>query len=277
MIFNYIHWNVNPELVNVFGISLRYYGLLFVAGIVASGIVLNELFKHKKIESDYLDKVVVYILAGVILGARLGHCFFYETAYYLQHPIEMLLPIQANPNGGYYFSGYQGLASHGAVIGLLISLIFYCRLNKQSYIGTFDLITIAAPLGGGFVRIANLMNSEIIGIPSTVPWAFVFEKIDQQPRHPAQLYEALAYFLIFIVLIILYKKMHNRVNKGFFVGVSLSLVFIARFFIEFIKERQSNFEENMILDMGQILSIPFIIAGLYFVYYGLRKASPINN
>ena len=271
MIFNYIHWNPDPEIINVFGISIRYYGLLFVGGLVLSIYILGWIFKRENIPAENLEKLSIYGMIGILVGARLGHCLFYEPSYYLSHPLEMILPIRFLQSGGIEFTGYQGLASHGGALGLIIALILYSRKTKHSMLDTIDLIAVVAALGSGFIRLANLMNSEIIGMPTTLSWGFIFERVDNIPRHPAQLYEAISYFLIFTVMIILYKTKREKLRYGFFFGLVLVLVFVARFFIEFIKERQVGFEENMTLDMGQILSIPYIIVGIGFMIYGLRR------
>jgi phosphatidylglycerol:prolipoprotein diacylglycerol transferase len=271
MIINYIHWNVDPEMANLFGISLRYYSLLFIGGILPCIIILNSIFKDEKISSEKLSKLTVYVMIGIFAGGRLGHCLFYETSYYLTHPFEMILPIAPTPDGGYEFSGYHGMASHGAVIGLIIALIIYSKKAKESIIKTIDLIAIVTPLEGFFIRLANLMNSEIIGTPTDLPWAFVFVRVDNIPRHPAQLYEAISYLIFFGLLIYLYKTKRDKLQNGFFFGLSVALSFTARFLIEFIKEKQEVFEAQMKLDMGQWLSIPFILAGLAFIIYGLKK------
>lgn len=277
MTSNYIYWNVNPEIINVFGISIRYYGLLFVGGLILCIYILGWIFGRENIPIELLEKLSIYGIIGIFIGARLGHCLFYEPSYYFAHPLEMILPIQPLPGGGYKFSGYQGLASHGGALGLIIALIIYSRKTKQPLIKTIDLISIVAPLGGCFIRLGNLMNSEIIGVPTTKPWAFVFAQVDNIPRHPAQLYEALSYLLIFVIMIMLYKYMRKKLQNGFFFGLSLTMIFVARFLIEFIKEKQVDFEENLTIDMGQILSIPYIIIGIGFITYGLIKTRKILN
>jgi len=265
---NNIHWSPDPEIVKIFGLSIRYYGLLFASGLVLSIYLLSRIFKMEHMASGNLEKLTTYGVVGIILGARLGHCLFYEPAYYLANPIEMVLPIKMLEEGGIRFTGYQGLASHGGALGLIIALILYARKTKQSLIATIDLIAVVAPFGGAFIRLANLMNSEIIGMPTTRPWGFIFERIDNVPRHPAQLYEAIAYFVIFAITFILYKTKRESLRNGFFFGLTLTLIFTARFFIEFVKERQVSFEANMPLDMGQILSIPYVIVGVGFIVYG---------
>jgi len=268
---DYINWNIDPEIINLFGISLRYYGVLFVSGLVLCVYILTWVFKKEGIPLANLDKLTIYGLIGIFVGARLGHCLFYEPSYYLSHPLEMVLPIAFPPDGGIKFIGYQGLASHGGVLGLLIALYFYSRKTKQSMIDIIDLIAVVAGLGFGFIRLGNFMNSEIIGIPTTQPWGVIFERVDNVPRHPAQLYEAIFYFIIFAIMMILYKKLRYRLKNGFFFGLATVLFVTARFIIEFIKENQVGFEDKMTLNMGQLLSIPFIIAGIGFIIYGLKK------
>jgi prolipoprotein diacylglyceryl transferase len=271
MIINYIHWNINPEIFNLFGISLRYYGILFVGGLILCVYILNWIFKKEGIPLDKLEKLSMYGVIGIFVGARLAHCLFYEPSYYLSHPLEIILPIQPTADGGYKFSGFQGLASHGGTLGLIIALIIYAKKTNESIIKTVDLLAIVAPLGACFIRLANLMNSEIIGIPTTVPWAFIFVREDNLPRHPAQLYEALAYLLIFGLMVYLYKTRRESLKNGFFFGLVITLIFVARFFIEFLKEKQVPFEEQMQFDMGQLLSIPFIVLGISFMIYGFTK------
>ena len=274
MLFDYIHWNIDPEIIHLFGITLRYYSLLFVGGLLLCIYILNWIFKQEHIPLMHLEKLAIYGLIGIVVGARLGHCLFYQPDYYLSHPLEMLLPIEITPDG-VKFTGYQGLASHGGTLGLFIAMIIYARKTKESFIKTIDLIAIVAPLGSCFIRVANLMNSEIIGNPTSVPWAFVFVRVDNVPRHPAQLYEAIAYLLIFGLLFYLYKTKRQKLQRGFFFGLTITLIFLARFFIEFVKETEVSFEQQMQLDMGQILSIPFIIVGIGFIIYGLRKTKKL--
>ena len=271
MIISYINWDINPEIVNIFGISLRYYGVLFVGGLVLCGYILNKVFIKENLSIDNLQKLAIYGMVGIFAGARLGHCLFYEPDYYLSHLLEMFLPIKANIEGGYRFVGYAGLASHGGAIGLIIAIVTYTIRTQENIIGTFDLIALVAPLGGCFIRLANLINSEIIGLPTSKPWGFVFKQVDLLPRHPAQLYEAITYLLIFGLFSYLYRFKHMRIGSGLFFGLCLVLIFTARFLIEFIKERQVEFEATMKFDMGQLLSIPFILTGVVFIFYGLSK------
>jgi len=278
MILYYIHWNPDPEIVNIFGVSIRYYGLLFVCGLILCIYILGWIFKKENIPSQNLEKLSIYGMIGILAGARLGHCLFYEPSYYLSHPLEMILPITFPPDGGIKFIGYQGLASHGGVLGLLIALYFYSRKTKHSMIDTIDLIAVVVGLSFGFIRLGNFMNSEIIGIPTTKPWGVIFERVDNVPRHPAQLYEAISYFIIFAIMMILYKKMRDRLKNGFFFGLATVLFVTTRFIIEFVKENQVGFEDRMTLNMGQLLSLPYIVVGIGFIIYGLRRTkSSANN
>ena len=269
-----INWNPDPELFRILGFPIRYYGLLWVAGLVLAYFVVRYQYRDKKIPEALFDPLFLYCFLGVLIGARLGHCLFYEPEYYLQNWntfIEMILPIRKIENVGWKLVGYSGLASHGGVLGMLIGFWFYCRKTKLKYIDVLDMIAVAAPLTSFFIRMANLMNSEIIGKATDVPWAFVFHRIDEVPRHPAQLYEALAYLLLFFVMVILYKKFSKKLKQGFFFGLCLAYIFTFRFFIEFLKENQVDFEAGMTLNMGQWLSVPLIIIGFYFMLRPVKK------
>ncbi len=271
MILSYIHWNVDPQIFKFAGITLQYYGILFVGGLILAVYLLKMIFTDNKIPLEHLEKLTWYCFLGIFVGARLGHCLFYEFDYYLAHPLEMILPISTNPEGGYVFSGYRGLASHGGTIGLIIALTCYSWKTKQNLIKALDFIAIVTPISAFFIRMGNLMNSEIIGKPTDVPWAFIFERVDNIPRHPAQLYEAIAYLTIFFINMFLYKQTKLLQNKGFFFGLTITLIFGFRFFIEFIKEREIEFDNFMNLDMGQVLSIPFVILGIGFIVYSFSQ------
>ncbi len=271
MILNYIHWNLDPEIINIFGFSLRYYSLLFVTGLLLTILTLKWIYKKEGLPSENLYKLTTYGIIGMIAGMRLGHCLFYEPSYYLAHPLEIILPVMFLEGGGFEFTGFQGLASHGGVLGFLIALYFYSRKTKQSMIYTLDLIAVAAGLLGAFIRLGNFMNSEIIGIPTTKSWGVIFERVDNVPRHPAQLYEAISYLIIFTIMIFLYNKMRDRFKNGFFFGLVLVLIFVARFLIEFVKENQVGFEDGMSFNMGQLLSLPYIFIGIGFMIYGLTR------
>ena len=268
----YINWNPDPVFLNIAGnFSIRYYGLLWVVGILLSYLMVRQQYIDRKIDEKKFDPLFFYCFFGMIIGARLGHCLFYEPEYYMNHVAEMFLPVKFLPDGGWKWIGYQGLASHGGTLCLIIALILYSRKYKIHIVDIFDIIAIATPICACCIRLANLMNSEIIGKPTDVPWAFIFERVDMLPRHPAQLYEAMAYFLFFIIMVVLYKKLKTY-KRGFFFGLVLTEIFVFRFFIEFLKEDQVAFEEGMTFNMGQLLSIPFVIIGIYFMcfYKGKR-------
>ncbi len=265
----YIHWNFDPQIIE--GLPFRYYGFLFIGGIGIALLVLGRIFKRESIPEQHLEKLWIYGLLGVFLGARLVHCVFYDPQYYMAHPLEILLPIKENYLGSYTFIGYRGLASHGGLLGLAVAMLFYIKKTGQKLLKTVDLLSIVIPLGGVFIRLANLVNSEILGVETTVPWAFVFEKIDFIPRHPAQLYEAVVYLLIFVIVFTAYLKVKIKTGTGFYFGISCSLAFIARFLIEFIKERQAHGVSDGLLSMGQWLSIPYILFGVAFIFISLRN------
>lgn len=259
-----ITWNPDIEVFSIFGISIRYYSILFVTGLILAYWVISKLYKDQKIPAEKFDPLFIYCLLGIVLGARLGHCLFYEPDYWLSHPVEMLLPIQI-VDGGIKWMGYQGLASHGGTLGLMFSLWLYARKTKLNFLSVVDNIAIATPIAACFIRLGNLMNSEIVGTVTNVPWAFIFPHEGMEPRHPAQLYEAIAYLLIFIVGLLLYKKYKTSLRPGFYFGYCLATIFTFRFFVEFIKASQEAYEDAMLLNMGQLLSIPFIVVGIYFM------------
>ena len=253
-----ITWDVNPEIFSLGPISVRWYGLLFASSFLIGFQIMTKIFeKENKSEKD-LDELLWLMLLGTVLGARLGHCLFYNPGYYLSNPLEILMVWKG------------GLASHGAIIGISIAMIIYSRKKVgQSFLWILDRVVITVALAGFFIRTGNLMNSEIIGKATDVPWAFQFVrayvKDPLTPRHPAQLYEALAYLTIFVILFLVYQKSYKKMKEGFLLGLFLVLVFSARFFMEFFKENQSAFEQGMLLNMGQILSIPVILWGIYLL------------
>ena len=263
---NYILWNPDVEAFHLFGFSVRWYSLCWLIGLVLAYFIVQRLYKQQKIKDELFDPLFLYCFFGILLGARLGHCLFYQPEYYLtswQHFIEMIVPIHFLPAGGWKFVGYEGLASHGGTIGLIVALYLYYRRTRLNLWQVLDNIAIATPITACFIRLGNLMNSEIIGKVTDVPWAFIFERVDKMPRHPGQLYEAIAYFVFFFVGVWLYRKRPQRVGTGFFFGLCLTLIFTFRFFIEYTKDIQVDFESGMPLNMGQILSLPFIAIGIY--------------
>ncbi|MCI6197348.1 MAG: prolipoprotein diacylglyceryl transferase [Prevotella sp.] len=257
----YINWN--PSLTTIFG--MRWYGLCWLLGLLGAYLIVKRLYKQQGIKAELFEPLFFYCFFGILIGARLGHCLFYQPDYYLtsfSHFVEMILPIHFLPNGGWKFTGYEGLASHGGTLGLMIALWIYVRKTKVGIWTVLDNVAIATPIAAFFIRIGNLMNSEIIGKVTDVPWAFVFERVDMMPRHPGQLYEAIAYAILLFIGFAVYKKYPQRVGTGFYFGLCLTYIFTARFFIEYTKEIQEEFEASLPLDMGQLLSIPFVIIGI---------------
>ncbi len=260
MHFLIVPWDVNPEIFRIGSFAVRWYGLLFASSFLFGYIIMNRIFKNENLGQEVLDRLTVYMAVGVILGARLGHCFFYEPEYYLSHPAEILK------------IWHGGLASHGAAIGILLALWLFVRKEKKDYTWVIDRIAIVVALSGFFIRMGNLMNSEIYGVETTVPWGFVFLRNGETvPKHPTQIYEGLAYLFIFSLLYRIYWRKKGEYIQGLLISLTLILVFTARFFIEFVKEDQVQFEASMKLNMGQLLSIPFIIAGFIWLYISLKQ------
>ena len=274
----FITWN--PSLT--IG-PFRWYSLCWLIGLALTYFVVRKLYKEQKIKDEYFDPLFIYCFLGILVGARLGHCLFYQPDYFLTSGkgfIEMLLPIHFLADGGWKFTGYEGLASHGGTLGLMIALWLYVRKTKLSIWTVLDNIAIATGTTACFIRLGNLMNSEIIGKVTDVPWAFIFERVDLMPRHPGQLYEAIAYGILFVIMWAIYKRssqhpspntQHPKVGSGWYFGFCLTYIFTFRFFIEYTKEIQEAFEATLPLDMGQILSIPFIIIGVVCMIRAKKK------
>lgn len=264
-LLNYIVWDPNIIAFHVGHFGVRWYSICWLIGLVLAFFIVKRLYKEQKIKDEYFDPLFIYCFVGILVGCRLGHCLFYQPDYFLSswdHVVEMVLPIHHMADGSWKYVGYEGLASHGGTLGLMIALYFYYRKTHVNLWVVLDDIAIATPTTACFIRLGNLMNSEIIGKVTDVPWAFIFEQVDQYPRHPGQLYEAIAYAIFFFVGWYIYRKKPQKVGTGFFFGLCLFLIFAARFFIEFTKDIQEPFEAGMALNMGQILSIPFVILGL---------------
>lgn len=269
MVLNYIHWNPSPEIFTIPGIDwpLRWYGLLWATALLASHFIMNRIYRTEGRTNKQLDTLTLYIILGTIIGARLGHCLFYGPLWdvydgqgnlieegYLSHPLNMLKVYEG------------GLASHGGALGIIIGALMYCRKEKENMLWLFDRLVVVVPLAAMFIRLGNLMNSEIIGKETTLPFGFIFEQIDMVPRHPAQLYEAIFCFFLFIVMYWLWKNKRDVLGKGFLLGLLCVALFTERFFDEFLKENQAAFENDLALNMGQILSIPFVLFGVYMMW-----------
>lgn len=285
----YILWNPDIVAFSLGPIEVRWYSLLWCIGLFAVYQLMHYLFKEQKLGEDKFEPMFVYCFLGILIGARLGHCLFYEPEYFLSHPVEMFLPIRKFADGEWHFTGYEGLASHGGTLGLMLAIILYCRKVKLNLMHVLDNVAIVTPICACAIRLGNLMNSEIIGRPTDVPWAFIFQRVDMQPRHPGQLYEALCYAVFFFIGWAIYRRSLGikgvnkdkkplfdiRVGSGFYFGLCIFLIFLSRIFIEFTKENQVDFESSMTFNMGQLLSVPFVFLGLYCMFGGkyCRKLS----
>jgi len=314
---NYILWNPDLVALQLGPLTIRWYSLCWLIGLALAYIYVKKLYKDQGIADDKFEPLFFYCFIGILVGARLGHCIFYQPDYFLASAkgvFEMFIPIKLLGNGigdsissgQWKFIGYEGLASHGGTLGLMLALWFYHRIEKISMWFMVDVIAIATPVTCTFIRLGNLMNSEIIGNPTNVPWAFIFERVDLVPRHPGQLYEAIAYAILVFIMLYIYKKTNSNsintttkrtdfstkqkdnksiatpiiknrlIGTGFFFGLCLLYIFTFRFFIEWTKEEQEAFEEGMMFNMGQLLSIPFIIVGAIFTWWGIKKYKEIK-
>ena len=267
----FITWNPDVTALDLGFFAIRWYSLFWAIGLVSVYLLMHRLYKQQKISEEKFEPMFMYCFLGILIGARLGHCLFYEPSYYLSHPVEMLLPFRDVPGKGWTFTGYEGLASHGGTLGLRIALWLYAKRVGLKFMHVLDNVAIVTPICACAIRLGNLMNSEIIGRPTDMPWAFIFERVDSLPRHPGQLYEAICYAIFFGIHWFFYRRYPQKVGSGFFFGLCLFLIFTSRIFIEYTKENQEAFEEGMLLNMGQLLSIPFVVLGLYCMYRGIRK------
>jgi phosphatidylglycerol:prolipoprotein diacylglycerol transferase len=248
-----IHWNVDPIIFSLGFLQLRWYSLGFLLGFSLGYHIMRKMCVWENKPIEHLDSLLVHLVIGTTVGARLGHCLFYDPAFYLSHPLEILKIWEG------------GLASHGGVSGVMIAVwLFKRRYPQYTLMWLYDRLIIPTVMTGGFIRLGNLMNSEILGKPTEGNWGVVFDRVDSFPRHPAMVYESLCYFLIFFLAYRMYLTYKQKMPAGLTFGFCLAGVFICRFVIEFFKENQSSFESQMTLNMGQLLSIPFVLVGAYF-------------
>ena len=266
----FIHWHVDPVLFHIGRLGIRWYSLLFVAGFIIGWYIFRWFFRREGVPEKLLDPLLYTLLISTIVGARLGHCLFYQPDYYLgswKGFLEIFQPWKG------------GLASHGGAIALLFGMWWYSNHYGKEYNFDFlwimDRLCITVAFAGCLIRCGNLFNSEIYGDVTSLPWGVIFDlRGETEPKHPTQIYEALSYLVLGIVLILIYAKKLDKVHRGFFFGVFLIGCFGMRFLIEFIKEPQVGFEETMTLDMGQLLSIPFIIAGICILILSAVRKVP---
>lgn len=262
-----IVWNADPEIFRIGGFALRYYSVLFLSGFILGYYIFRWFYKREQLPLEQLDTLFFVSLISALIGARLGHVIGYDLRYYLAHPWEILMTWKG------------GLASHGGAVGLLIGLWWYIRRYGRkygiSYLWLLDRFVITVTFAGACIRLGNLMNSEIYGDVTNLPWGFVFARNGELlPKHPTQLYEALSYLILGFVMVWLYKHRLPKLKQGTLFGIFLTFLFGARFVIEFIKEPQSDFEVDMLFNMGQLLSLPFIVAGIAIWIWSVRKGKP---
>jgi len=271
----FITWNPNPDIFTIPGIDwpVRWYGLSWALAFIGSHFVMNRVYRTEGRTEKQLDLLTLYIVLGTIIGARLGHCLFYGPLFdkvdaqtgavltegYLSHPLNMLKVYEG------------GLASHGGAIGIIIGMWLYCRKTKESWLWLFDRLIIVVPFAGMCIRLGNLINSEIIGTPTSLPWGFIFQQYDNTPRHPSQLYEAIYCLFLFIFFYRLWKHKRRQYGPGFMFGLFCVMLFVERFLVEFLKISQEKFEDSLPINMGQILSIPFIIIGVWMIINSKKK------
>ncbi len=280
-----INWNPNEVLLNLGPIQIRYYSLMFIIAFSLGYYILKKMYEDEKVPLEYLDSLFMYSVIATLLGARLGEVFFYNWEYYQDHLVEILLPIKEDPNSsilgfisGYKFTGFAGLASHGAAAGVIFAMYLHRRKHTyKSLLWILDRIVVPVAIGGAFVRLGNFFNSEIVGKYTNSDFGVVFQgRGDTLPRHPAQLYEAICYVILFVVLWHVFWKTNKKQKPGYLFGFFLIILWTIRFFVEFVKESQGGFEDKLgnILTTGQWLSIPFIIVGFYFMF---RKTNETNT
>lgn len=253
-------WNIDPILVDFGVLKIRWYGLMFASGFVGSFLTMQWIYQREGKNIEELDTLLWYMVIATIVGARLGHTLLYDPAYYLSHPLKILAIWEG------------GLASHGATLGIILALYLYRRKYGDSYFWLLDRVSIPTALAGALIRIGNFFNSEILGIPSEQPWAVVFARIDLLPRHPVQLYEAVCYLLIYLISLAIYKKQADK--AGFVFGCFISMLFSVRFFLEYFKTEQAMYDTGVMFTTGQLLSVPFVLAGIGCIVWALKNHQP---
>ena len=262
----FFHWNVDQEIVHFFGpFGLRWYSLMFLGGFMTGFHLLGRMFEKEGKSKELVEPLLYYLVFGTIIGARLGHCFFYDPGYYFSNPIRILKVWEG------------GLASHGGFTGVIIATYLFTRKFKEvTYFWLIDRVAIVSVLAGAFIRIGNFFNSEIIGKVTEVPWAVVFTKVDNLPRHPTQLYESFGYASISLLLYLIYRGAHRKPLEGRVFGIALTVSFLFRFLIENLKIDQVAYEEGMTFNIGQWLSLPFVAIGLLLAFGIQKKVSALS-
>jgi prolipoprotein diacylglyceryl transferase len=267
-----INWDINPEIFRIGSFALRYYSLAFLLAFSLGWYLMHRIYSEENLGEKELDKLFMYAVISTLLGARIGHYLFYEPfEVFLQRPLEIILPVSFTPS--FRFTGFSGLASHGAVLGLLIAFYFYSKnIIKKPFLFILDRVVVPISLGAAFVRIGNFFNSEIIGKATNADHGVIFSRLGENfPRHPAQLYESIGYAIILFIIWYIYWKTNRAKQPGFLFGLCFVLMWTVRFFVEFYKEPQVNERADWLLNTGQLLSIPFILVGAYFVFNATRN------
>ena len=273
MLLSYITWNADPAVFTIpfWGREIRWYALAFVIGFILGLQIVKKIWKNENLNQEWYDSLFLYVVIATIVGSRLGHILFYNPGYYFSHPLEILKTWEG------------GLASHGGAIGIIIAVWIYSKkVTHKSMLWTFDRLVVPVGFVAAFIRLGNLMNHEVYGHETTVPWAFRFIEnlpawsrgyaaVYSPPSHPTQIYEAFFYALTGFICLWMYWKRKDYKYEGLIFGVFLIGIFLSRFFVEFLKNSQEEFENGMILDMGQLLSIPFIVAGIWLAWKGLKE------
>ncbi|MDQ7047815.1 MAG: prolipoprotein diacylglyceryl transferase [Sulfurovum sp.] len=254
-------WNVNPILLELGPLQLRWYGLLFVGSFFLGLMIFQRIYIRENKDPIVLDNLLIYVMVGAVIGARLMHCLAYEPEYYLAHPLEILKVWKG------------GLASHGGLLGVIVALYIFAKRYNESFFWLVSRIAIPGALVGVFIRFGNLFNSEILGLPSDKPWAIIFQRIDMVPRHPVQLYEAFSYLLLFVIMLAIYRKVTPLFATKILPGVFLTYMFIMRFILEYTKTRQADYSTELPFSTGQMLSIPFILVGITWIIWALLTRS----
>ena len=275
-----IVWNPSSEGLEIFGFTIHYYSMMWMAAFILGWYIMKKIYTREDQSNEKLDSLFIYSIVGIMIGARVGHVVFYQADLILEDPLSIFLPFKFA--GGFEFTGFRGLASHGAAIGMIISMCFYNKkVLKKSIVWILDRVVIPVALGAIFVRLGNFFNSEMIGKPAdeSLPWAVVFGKMDNVARHPGQLYEAFGYVFVFLILWLLYWKTKKSEQTGFLFGLFLVLLMTVRLFVENFKIEQVTGREDWIfsLNTGQTLSIPFILIGLYFMFMYKPKSAQHNQ
>jgi len=271
-----IVWNPLSDGLEIFGLTIHYYSMMWMAAFIIGWYIMKKIYRNESQTDEKLDSLFIYSVLGIMIGARVGHVVFYQSELILEDPLSIFLPFKFA--GGFEFTGFRGLASHGAAIGMIISMYLYNKkVLKKSVVWILDRVVIPVAAGAIFVRIGNFFNSEMIGkqADESLPWAIIFQKIDNVARHPGQLYEAFGYVFVFIILMFLYWKTKKANQTGFLFGSFLMLLMTVRLFVENFKIEQVTGREDWIfsLNTGQALSIPFILIGLYFMFFYKPKTA----